>query len=310
MSQAISTYAFSEITKVFKVIQRNVNLNIEDQVAGSNSSSRQYQDISKQVLHFSKIDLLESLNKSQNTTELLKNWFVKLSGSIGNKLLKNLKSILFENSELKKYFTKDLEDSLFGPVSENFSAAVKEARTADSGNMKSHKSIEELAKEEGLIISNAGLVIMAPFLPQLFEHCGIIENHKITDRNKAIALMHFTIYGNCDYREYDVLLNKILCGLNGSDSLEAVYDLSDDEKSQAEHMLTSVIGHWSALKGTSPDGLREGFLIRKGSLIYKHEQWFLQVEQKVIDLLLDQLPWTIGFVKLPWMKTMLKTHWR
>jgi hypothetical protein len=76
-----------------------------------------------------------------------------------------------------------------------------------------------------------------------------------------------------------------------------------------EDMLSTAISYWTALKNTSPDGLREGFLLRSGKLSHKFDEWFLFVEQKTLDVLLQQLPWTIGFIKLPWMNKMLKVEW-
>jgi hypothetical protein len=86
-------------------------------------------------------------------------------------------------------------------------------------------------------------------------------------------------------------------------------ELSETEKHEVENMLSTVISHWSVLKGTSPDGLREGFLIREGTLLHKDDDWFLQVERSAIDALLKDLSWTIGFIKLPWMKKMIRTYW-
>jgi hypothetical protein len=37
--------------------------------------------------------------------------------------------------------------------------------------------------------------------------------------------------------------------------------------------------------------------------------WLLQVEAKTVDILLNQLPWGISMIKLPWMQRMLWIEW-
>ena len=38
-------------------------------------------------------------------------------------------------------------------------------------------------------------------------------------------------------------------------------------------------------------------------------EWLLPMERKAIDILLDQLPWGIGMIPLPWMPQMLHVEW-
>jgi hypothetical protein len=65
------------------------------------------------------------------------------------------------------------------------------------------------------------------------------------------------------------------------------------------------------LRNTSPDGLRGTFLIRSGKLCLRDGgDWSLQVESNSFDILLDQLPWGISMIKLPWMEKMLWVEWR
>jgi hypothetical protein len=314
VTQTVGTDTFSEINMIYKAIDKILSSKTEANIVGLSLSPEQYLDELKQIAHFSRLSLLDSLTMSGNTYELLNNWLLKIYQSLKNHQLQHLQKVFLENEDLKRYLTDHIKTPLVELASKIMTNAPEKPKTEDAKRkpvkIKSNKSIEELAKEDGLIISNAGLVIVSTFLPHLFEHCGIINDHKITDFAKAIALMHYTVYKHCDYREYDVLLNKILCGLDANEPVALLQELSDQEMSEVETMLTAIISHWSALGGTSPDGLREGFLLRKGSLIYKHEEWFLQVEQKSLDLLLDQLPWTIGYIKLPWMKAGLKVEWR
>ena len=38
--------------------------------------------------------------------------------------------------------------------------------------------------------------------------------------------------------------------------------------------------------------------------------WLLRVEARTVDILLDQLPWGVSLVKLPWMDRLLRVEWR
>ncbi|MCY1311256.1 hypothetical protein D9M70_615390 [compost metagenome] len=71
-----------------------------------------------------------------------------------------------------------------------------------------------------------------------------------------------------------------------------------------------MIGHWQRLGNTSPAGLREGFLSRPGRLERRGDGWLLSVESSGIDILLQDLPWTLSRVRTPFMQSMLSVDWR
>ncbi len=169
--------------------------------------------------------------------------------------------------------------------------------------------IREIESLEGVMVKNAGLVIVAPFLPELFNECRILEGKKITDPDMALAIMHLIVWGNIDYREYDTVLSKVLCNIGSEHHLKLITRLEPDVYGKVEEMLKATVRNWGALKDTSPDGLRESFLRRKGKLAFSNDSWFLHVEQNTVDILLQSLPWSIGFIRLPWMKAMLRTEW-
>ena len=92
--------------------------------------------------------------------------------------------------------------------------------------------------------------------------------------------------------------------------MEGHIELTDNEVAESLHLLETVIRYWDALKGTSPDGLREAFLRRPGKLNPSDDGgWVLQMEKQTPDILLQQLPWGIGMVQLPWMPTLLRVEW-
>lgn len=168
-------------------------------------------------------------------------------------------------------------------------------------------------KGEEIYVENAGLVLAHPFLPIYFEKLNLLKDRKFRNeaaRRRAVRLLHFLAVGDVEMQEYELALPKLMCELPLNIPIDLSDKLSDEEKEEGIAMLEALISHWGALKSTSPDGLREGFLRREGKLAYSDSGWELSVEQKAMDILLDRLPWGIHIIKLPWMKNMLKVHWR
>lgn len=162
-------------------------------------------------------------------------------------------------------------------------------------------------------VENAGLVILHPFLPAFLEQNGLVNDTRFTDeraRQMSVFLLHYLATGASDAPEYELLLPKLLCDWPAAEPLERQIRLPKKAKKEGVELLHAVIGHWSKLGGTSPGGLREGFLRRPGKLSRPDvNTWLLQVEQSAIDILLNALPWGIGVVKLPWMPQMLQVEW-
>ena len=163
---------------------------------------------------------------------------------------------------------------------------------------------------QGIYITNAGLVLMHPFLPQLFRTLNIAYDDTIVHPNRALALLHFLATGQRESPEYELVLPKLLCGLSLENPVESMIALTEIEIEEAEALLQAVIKHWDVLKNTGIDGLRGTFLLRSGKLSQREDgDWFLQVENKGFDILMAQLPWGIGMIKLPWMQRLLWVEW-
>jgi hypothetical protein len=174
---------------------------------------------------------------------------------------------------------------------------------------KREKSAEE---DEMIYIQNSGLVILHPFFPQLFESNGLIKENKWVDeesKQRAIQMMGFLMTGNESTEEFDMALNKILCGVEIQDVIAEEIRLTDNIRRSCEELLGEVIGHWKALKNTGIETFRETFLNRAGKLSRTDNGWLLQVEQKGVDVLMNKLPWGIGTIKLPWMHEIVYTEW-
>ena len=162
------------------------------------------------------------------------------------------------------------------------------------------------------VATNAGLVLLHPFLKPFFDSIGLLTDGKFTHikaRRRAAALLHYLATGQTDIAEYDMVLPKILVGLPLHKSLDRQFVLTDTERTEVDELLRAVLSHWKALGNTSPDGLREGFLQRNGLLSFHDGIWLLKMEKQTIDILLDRLPWGFSIIRLGWMKGFLHVEW-
>ncbi|MBL8348251.1 MAG: hypothetical protein JNN03_22665 [Rubrivivax sp.] len=167
--------------------------------------------------------------------------------------------------------------------------------------------------DEPLFVANAGVVLLAPYLPRLFAVLGLANDKAFVDAEaaeRAAAVMQYAVTGEAAAPEPLLPLNKLLCGLPLHTPLPRDVELGPSERGAVDGMLGAVIGHWKALGQTSVAGLRQTFLQREGRLEHKEEAWHLQVPSQTFDMLIDRLPWGFATVRYPWMPEVLHVQWR
>lgn len=164
---------------------------------------------------------------------------------------------------------------------------------------------------EGIYLDCAGLVLLHPFLPRFFTALGIVVDDELVQPERALCLLHYLATGQKVAPEYELILPKILCNVPLETSVAAQVEFTAAELEEAEALLNAVIRHWEVLRDSSIESLRGTFLVRAGKVSLRGDgDWLLQVEAKGFDILLDQLPWGIGMIQLPWMPKMLWVEWR
>ena len=166
---------------------------------------------------------------------------------------------------------------------------------------------------ESLFIKNAGLILCSPYLPRLYSILNLTSENQFLEeanRERAALLLQYLLFQDTDYPEYELVLNKILCGFPIETPINTVIEVENIEKKTLESLLENMIANWPVLKNTSTSGLRESFLIRNGILKEEEDAWYLTVEQKGFDVLLDQLPWSYTPVKHHWMNKPIHVKWR
>ena len=166
---------------------------------------------------------------------------------------------------------------------------------------------------ETVFINNAGIVILAPYLPVLFDRLGLLKDQKFKSSASAERAMHLLQYmnnGNCQSAEFALVLNKKLTGIPMGFPVTQGIEITESEIEVVESLILHGISEWSAVGKTSIDGFRRSFFQRQGKLQYESDAWHLYVEGRPYDMLLDQLPWSIGTIKYSWMDELINVHWR
>jgi len=198
-------------------------------------------------------------------------------------------------------------EEIKGKAKYNYNKVIDQLKDRPGEIHKRPDTVDD--RVEGIFIDNAGAVLIAAFLPALFEKLKIAKQSDIVDKDMAVFVIQYIVSGKTTISEFELVLPKILCGMELESAVNTDKKITAVQRKEVDEMLSSAIEHWSALKNTSVQGLREAFLQRRGKLIFTHNEWLLQVERKSYDMLLQQLPWSFTMLKLPWMKNLLKTDW-
>ncbi|EAQ48590.1 contractile injection system tape measure protein [Leeuwenhoekiella blandensis] len=189
--------------------------------------------------------------------------------------------------------------------------------TLDSDDtIEQQQSIEnnsvETDESQGLILPNCGLILLHPFLSILFEELGVLNPQKqIAEEHYdlVVQLLHFIATGEENVSEQQLGAAKQLCGVPSSYPIKKESVLLEKHKQEAFNLIQTVLNYWSALKNTTASGLRGQFLTRSGKWVTTDEKIELFIERQTADILLDQLPWGLSMVKLPWLKKMIYVTW-
>lgn len=171
-------------------------------------------------------------------------------------------------------------------------------------------------KDHGVSIDNAGLVIIAVYLPMLFNRLGYLSDDRRDFKSKecqvkAIFVSQCFVTDEKEIPESELFLNKVLTGYDNSpEPLPRSCDLTENELEIMEQLKKAVLMNWDKMRHTSWEGFQKTFIQRKGMLKMEEDNWMLTVEEKPFDILLDSLPWNFKLVKAPWMEKMLRVKWR
>ncbi len=182
-------------------------------------------------------------------------------------------------------------------------------------NETGHQENNILSDEDDGIevrISNAGLILFWPFLTRLFENLSLVKSGDFISpesMNRAVYILQYLGYFEIDFPEYNLILNKLMVGMQAQDHLVPVITLTDEEKEIAQSLFNGLINNWEKVKNSSPEGIQQTFIQREGILRFQKDKVSLVVVKKGVDILLDSIPWNISLIKLSWMKKPIYVEW-
>src|SRR5690606_2034537 len=98
--------------------------------------------------------------------------------------------------------------------------------------------------DEVIYIENAGLMLMHPFLSTFFRNLEITDEHdqfiSIDTQMRGAVLLYYLQCGNDEYKEWEMPLNKILCGMETGGVLISGIKLSEHEKEESRLLLKTM----------------------------------------------------------------------
>lgn len=168
------------------------------------------------------------------------------------------------------------------------------------------------ATHDALAVRGCGLLLLWHFLPEFFDKLEMRDGERFRDavtQHRAATLLHVVATGEYDWPEQELVLAKVLVGLDVDELHEPGEPLDAREIECIDELLGDVLGHLPMLGRLSIAGLREAFLSRPGLLSTRDGHWLLRVERRSIDILLDRLPWSFAWARLPWMTAPVQVEW-
>jgi len=206
-----------------------------------------------------------------------------------------------------------------GPGDEGTCGSVKVDKNAIAPGVRvygSHLGTEQYRDLKHIPISNAGLVILFPFLPMLFMRLNMLsQDRRDFNSNESkvrviFILQHLMASEDREYDEKDLFLNRLLINYPFNEPLPKRMELNQDELNTIDSLLEAAKTNWEKMRNTSMRGFQEAFLRRAGFIEKTEREWVLTVEERAFDILLDSIPWSYKLVRLPWMENILKVNWR
>lgn len=167
--------------------------------------------------------------------------------------------------------------------------------------------------EPRYFIRDAGLTLLHPFIVPFLQRVGLVKKGGFVSpeaRVEAVHLLRELAYPGEPHYNHNLLIEKVLCGLSPIFSIPEEWEPTDEMKEESEALLKAVCEHWKPLSKSSPNALRMSFLQREGSVELSEGTWIVRVAGSAIDILLDELPWELSFIILPWNEKPILVEWQ
>lgn len=229
-------------------------------------------------------------------------------------LLQKIELIFGGNKQVEQFAKVQIEQFDNGSFDKTILQTNSEAVIKKITSVKNNDNVNDLkeALQNGIYIENAGVILLWPFLSGYFSNLGMTVNNsfKTEEMNKrAVLLLQYMVTGNTESQEYELALNKILCGIPVHFPVDSEFDITEKEEKETQKLLKTAIKNWKGIGKVGIKGFRNSFMKRDGKLQLTDSGWSLKINRGAYDMLLDRLPWMISMIKLKWMNKILNVDW-
>ncbi len=178
-------------------------------------------------------------------------------------------------------------------------------------------------EKEPFAVSNAGLVLLWPFLPRLLHQLGVLEEQRFISMETQLHtvccldwLIWESIQGEHEEpntpqanAEWRTPFTKLLCGVPVETVIEKWEQPDAVQQKILRNWLSSALQMWEGLQRCAERDMVSLFVQRAGMLAQHRTHWQLDVERDACDVLLSIPPWPISEIRLPWLAQMVKVVW-
>ncbi|NHB63206.1 contractile injection system tape measure protein [Photorhabdus sp. RW14-46] len=229
-----------------------------------------------------------------------------------NSPLNNWLKPLWQTAPVSQYCKKYLSVEEYQYLSEYF--IPKHGDKNKSSKKPSVSSEPVLSPEHSppRQVNNAGILVLWPILPALFNQLGLLEKQKFIHRQaqfSAVIFLDYLIWGTEKAPIEHKGLNPILCGLMADENIESV-PIEPEKQLATEQWLDTVITQLPAWKKLSRNDARQLFLQRPGELRIDKQKINITIQHQPFDALLTDWPWPLNIAKLPWLDRPLLINWQ
>lgn len=164
----------------------------------------------------------------------------------------------------------------------------------------------------GLPVSNAGVVLLWPLLPQWFTALGLVaEKQFVSDdaRWQAVAAIDWLVWEAEQPQAQRVVVNQFLCGLPLEEPPAMPEPLSAQQQQITSEWASSVFSQIAAFEKMGLTDIRQLFLQRPGELFADVTPAVLHIQPEVFDILLTKWSWPLNLAFFPWFDAPLLLEW-
>ncbi|WP_448512107.1 contractile injection system tape measure protein [Photorhabdus laumondii] len=229
-----------------------------------------------------------------------------------NSPLNNWLKPLWQTAPVSQYCKKYLSVEEYQYLSEYF---IPKHGDKNKSSKKPSVSSEPILSPEHSPprqVNNAGILVLWPILPALFNQLGLLEKQKFIHRQaqfSAVDLLNYLIWGTEEAPIERKGLNSILCGLMTDENIESI-SIEPEKQLIIDQWLDAAIAQLPAWKKLSRNDARQLFLQRPGELRIDEQEINITVQHQPFDALLSDWPWPLNIAKLPWLDHPLLINWQ